>query len=252
MLANCLACRPFSLIIMAISSKTLFHFTPKMEYLENILRDGFWPRYCREYGWGNRYVDFALPMVCFCDIPLSDIKEHASFYGAFGIGVTPAWIRSHPSITPVQYVALGSSEFNTVNALLTRLKRGEATIENIHKLSLVKKVSGQAIDKVEKRKRKKFYDEREWRCVPWGMNPMDIVLPINKKEAFDSETYSANTESYRLKVEPKDIKYILIPSERYRCKIINLLQDIYEDEKRDEIDVILSRIISVEQIYDDF
>lgn len=64
---------------MVLSSSTLFHFTPKMEYLLSILQDGFWPRYCVEKGWGNNYIDFALPMVCFCDIPLAQISEHTDF-----------------------------------------------------------------------------------------------------------------------------------------------------------------------------
>ena len=31
-----------------IKSNSLFHFTPKEEYLLDILENGFWPRYCSE------------------------------------------------------------------------------------------------------------------------------------------------------------------------------------------------------------
>jgi hypothetical protein len=75
---------------MKPKSHTLFHFTKNVEFVKNILLDGFWPRYCLEdlswYVFDVGYVAF--PMVCFCDIPLSRINEHVGFYGEYGIGVT--------------------------------------------------------------------------------------------------------------------------------------------------------------------
>ena len=77
-----------------ISSNCLFHFTNSAENLLNILENEFNPRYCLE---NLKFLDFspkmtdyfeiAIPMVCFCDIPLSKIKTHISIYGNYGIGM---------------------------------------------------------------------------------------------------------------------------------------------------------------------
>ena len=185
---------------MKISSHSLFHFTSQIEFLEDILKNGFWPRYCREYGWGNKYIDFAVPMVCFCDIPLSMIEEHTNFYGNYGIGVSRKWISEHKTITPVQYVAVKSYEFNYINRLLTLLKKGNIDERGIKKLLLAKKVSGEAINKNNDKKPKKFYDEREWRHIPDALAPKDIIIPVDKKEYFDSNKESEKTNGLRLTI----------------------------------------------------
>ncbi|MFU0923178.1 abortive infection system antitoxin AbiGi family protein [Kluyvera sichuanensis] len=81
---------------MKPKSETLFHFTKSSDTLEIILKNGFWPRYCLE---DIRWLEFtdveyvSYPMVCFCDIPLSRISEHVSFYGSFGLGVSKDWAK---------------------------------------------------------------------------------------------------------------------------------------------------------------
>ena len=237
---------------MVLSSRNLFHFTPKIEYLEDILQNGFWPRYCKEYGWGNKFIDFVLPMVCFCDIPLSQISEHASFYRGYGIGVTPAWIRKHKSITPVQYIASGSNEYNYINTLLTKLKNNRITSEECQKISIVKKVSGSAINKVGDVRRKKFYNEREWRYLPTEISLIESIRPIEKNVTFDSSILSETTKSLRLCICSSDVSYIVIPSERLRSKTMDMLRNVYNNENSQLVDTLLSRIISLEQIKDDF
>ena len=60
---------------MVLSSSTLFHFTRRRDTLLSILHGGFWARYCVEKGWANKEIDFALPMVCFCDISCAIRKQ---------------------------------------------------------------------------------------------------------------------------------------------------------------------------------
>ena len=60
-----------------LSSDTLFHFT-NWENLVRILEEGFYSRFSLERVsfLKGKPADFAIPMVSFCDIPLSQIKNH--------------------------------------------------------------------------------------------------------------------------------------------------------------------------------
>lgn len=89
-----------------LSANTLFHFT-KLEYLKNILEFGFWPRYSEEILFdgilGEEGFRMYVPMVCFCDIPLTRIEKHQKVYDSYGIGLTKDWgIKNH--LNPVFYV----------------------------------------------------------------------------------------------------------------------------------------------------
>ena len=89
---------------MALSSNTLFHFTNSLDVLYKILEEGFWPRYCKETGWlGDGDPLFAVAMVSFCDIPLSQIHQHISYYGNYGIGVSKEWAITQ-RVDPVYYI----------------------------------------------------------------------------------------------------------------------------------------------------
>lgn len=237
---------------MKLSSNSLFHFTAKIDFLVNILDKGFWPRYCREYGWGNKYIDFAVPMVCFCDIPLSMIEEHTKFYGGYGIGVKRKWINQQKTITPVQYIAPSSHEFNSINRLLTKLKNHNINEAEARKLILAKKVSGEAINKSESVRPKIFYNEREWRHIPDNLENGDLLIPIDKKEKFDSNQYSQKTEDHKLTFDMESIQYLIIPDESKRTELIRRIEIIYKSKSREQKLILISKILSIKQILNDF
>ena len=76
-----------------ISANTLFHFTKTIDNIRNILTDTFSPRYCLEHlaFMASENIDLAIPMVCFCDIPLSQIIDHVDTYGEYAIGLNKDW-----------------------------------------------------------------------------------------------------------------------------------------------------------------
>jgi hypothetical protein len=83
-----------------VSSNKLFHFTNSMDAVKSILKDGFFPHYCLEYSLDRddkqaaakgRPPMRAIPIVCFCDLPLSLIRTHLKKYGSFGIGLDKNW-----------------------------------------------------------------------------------------------------------------------------------------------------------------
>ncbi len=63
---------------------TLFHFTKSSSILKKILNEGFRITYCKE-----EFEDsfLGIPMISFCDIPLSRTDQHKKAYGRYAIGL---------------------------------------------------------------------------------------------------------------------------------------------------------------------
>lgn len=106
-----------------LSSPHLIHFTPKLELLVSILKNGFEYRNPKERlpltGYSTsplsipgviRY-DFTWPVVCFCDIPEHAIRDHSNQYGRYGICLKKEWgITS--GVTPIRYIHYYTPDFN--------------------------------------------------------------------------------------------------------------------------------------------
>jgi len=196
---------------MAISANTLFHFT-KFNYLRSIIEDGYFlPRYSFEmFNCQEKFI-VAYPMVCFCDISLSQITSHAKDYHKNGIGLTKTWGQTN-KINPVLYIQKESYVHEILINLLNKqnfhsengssyLKVTDSLLrEKIFKLfelsAFFKPSRGKIWEKTERSFKlkslpksnlsraltKNFYNEREWRFVP---NILDKrtdnknLIPIN-------------------------------------------------------------------------
>lgn len=67
-----------------INASSLFHFTD-FEGLKGILNKGFRLSYCLEHY--PKRLKIAIPMICFCDIPLMRVNKHKKYYGNYAIGI---------------------------------------------------------------------------------------------------------------------------------------------------------------------
>ena len=110
---------------MPISSNTLFHFTRSAEALVGILKHEFTPHYCLEDysvlpAAAPESPNIAIPMVSFCDIPLSQASEHLAQYGDFGIGLSKNW-GMKKGVSPVLYAYPGSSTAAAISEAGKRL-----------------------------------------------------------------------------------------------------------------------------------
>lgn len=85
-----------------LSSNSLFHFVNRIDYLKDILINGFQARYVVE-NFPLLEIPFAIPMKCFCDIPLGLIKKHLVKYGRYGVGISKDFAMQE-GITPCFYV----------------------------------------------------------------------------------------------------------------------------------------------------
>ena len=87
---------------------TLFHYTNTWKKILSILENGLYFSYSYD-DIGS--IFFALPMISFCDIPLSRNQEHTGRYGKFAIGISKdALLKKYPSgyWGPVNYIFNGA------------------------------------------------------------------------------------------------------------------------------------------------
>ena len=83
------------------NATSLFHYTNTFENLTGILRKGFLPNYCREVMPNGNIL--GIPMVSFCDIPLTRAGEHRSRYGKFAVGLGEKW-GTMQDLNPILYI----------------------------------------------------------------------------------------------------------------------------------------------------
>ncbi len=251
-----------------ISANTVFHFTSSVENIKNILTNHFRPRVCLERidYIKKEKLDFGLPMVCFCDIPLSEVGNHIKTYGEYAIGLNKSWAIKN-GITPVLYLHEMSKTLDSINHFFevagkydTQLNQKEYNylISSYQLFSYCKAYHG-SMQRNEKLKKKiRFYDEREWRYVP-EYRLIQNEFPkffLDKDEYLNKEIrqkYNNLLSEFKIKFSPKDIQYIIVSKEKERGDMISSINGIKEGYYTpNEIDELKSKIISVEQIKGDF
>lgn len=257
-----------------LSSNCLFHFTNSAERLIGILKKSFKPRFCLEdlsmFGIGEGLEDsseldeLAIPMVCFCDIPLSKVKNHLSFYGNYGIGLTKEWGISN-GVSPILYL---DSTSETTKALRTLNHTIANTSIDAEPFFVVKQAylrfyrfckpyegkfwrNGSYLEGV------RFYDEREWRYVPDIEPGKESITPwLYRNQYFDeiirSEANEVLEEDYSLNFQPDDIKYIIVENEDQILSIIKAVERIKGKFDSDTLKRLTSRILTKQQIIEDF
>jgi len=201
-----------------------------------------------------------VPMVSFCDIPLSQIKDHISKYGNYGIGMTKEWAIKN-GLNPVLYM--------TQNSMLSESYRkawNKTAAENSHSekwtedeynlcdiLRYVKNYEGDLKRKDTVVEDYRFSDEREWRYAPPFSEEYEFLLSqawynegSNKKKTDDK------LEDLRLGFTPSDIKYIIISKDAEIGEFIDHLRRCKgKSFTLHEIERLTTRILTAEQILTD-
>jgi hypothetical protein len=254
-----------------ISSNTLFHFTNSAEIIINILKNGFAPRFCLEELGHDMFFDTknknesAVPMTCFCDLPLSKIDKHLEFYGSYGIGLSKKWGKNH-GLTPLTYIHENSTQINYLKQL-GKLIGDAFKDKNLEELSMeqnpyialfelagfYKPYSGE-MWRINKYVEKRFYDEREWRYVPYLKNNGDYRL-LKDEFLNNIKRASANdiiAKEFSLKFNCEDIKYIIVNKESEMVALFDALELMSENFTENERKILKTKIISTEQILQDF
>lgn len=205
-----------------INASSLLHFTKSMDDLKGILEKGFRFSYCCEkvsatinmnelHPEGANFFrpsphinsHIAIPMICFCDIPLTRAKLHSDTYGKFIVGVDKdmAITVFGDNINPVMY-----RTSQTIGFALHDLSVIKATIDNVDGCYNYKRSLNQLIGNTKpyngtvNGKDYCFYNEREWR----------ILIPFDYSE--DTKWYWDLSEE-KFAVKKDEINKILHSSE---------------------------------------
>lgn len=232
-------------------SDNLFHFTKSIDVLKLILKNGIYPRYCFEdVEWFDfkKHKQIAFPMCCFCDIPLSRIQEHTSFYGKYGLGFTKEWGITN-GLNPVVYSPYMGVAQNLMKHLFY-LKIpdpivGEELLSQSYKLfSLLKPLKGK-MNSSEGEVEKDFHQENEWRYVP----PVDSMI-VNDSISDDNVIPTANAEAEKFKLEfiPSDIRYIFVENDADIPELVDFINSELDHFLAFDLKIMLTRIVSLETL----
>jgi hypothetical protein len=266
---------------ISLSSNTLFHFTNNAQNLMEILSDGFKPRFCLEqFGMIDlllndlekaeipieERIEEALPMTCFCDLPISHIASHLEFYGSYGIGLTKEWAIKN-GLTPLTYVHKNSSQINYLRNLAkliwaltdgpTFTPYNDPRNQLFELAGFFKPYEGE-MWRINKYVTKRFYDEREWRYIPFiipeSSEDFKEDYRLNKEE-FLNEVKRAKANKYVAENHPlkfgfEDIKYIIIKSDLEAQAMTETINSLSFSNK--EKNLLVTKIISTQQIKEDF
>lgn len=296
----------------AISSNTLFHMTRKYANFKRMLCTGLRFSYSFEkttkhtaiiqtHGYlpeltekmisdypDNPMTGVAIPMVCFCDIPLLRIGEHCSKYGKFAIGLDKEIISEYYNnlINPIWYLDSQNAfdfldHYPKANLFIQKqfhldlldLKEINTELIECKKYALMKQGEHMSNTKIMSnyllgftKQRSSFYDEREWRALlpddediaPWFWDVSKEYFDTNRKEWNDS--MDSNEYGY-IKLFPDifndAITHIIVDTNNRIPAIIDFIMKSKQifgvnDIAYEQRLLLISKITSFERINQDF
>lgn len=244
----------------------LFHFT-NIEALFGILHTTFSVSYAREKIQGKKGVrEFGIPMISFCDLRLSELKEHMRKYGKFGIGPNKEWANRN-GLNPVWYVSKScdfsdnfSDALNGIYRLLDTLSEpsqhknlSDSYMKVIDTYRYIKNYEGELEREGSVTENHRFADEREWRFVP-PLTTADVLpfVPISRiRSQKQKADYNRKISNVKLRFRPDDIKYLIVENESDIIDLIRHLRSVKIRFSESDIDRLSSRVLTSEQIYND-
>lgn len=269
-------------------TSSLFHYT-SLNSLKKVLEDGIKPNYCKEdFSTSSQQLIIGIPMISFCDIPLTRTYEFTSRYGNHAIGLSKKWA-IHNGINPILYAntneILSSLNFykdHEKNLNMQRATNLRASINlmikpplafipekeyvkphsaNLNLFGFTKKYMG---ENPKTKKPQCNYEENEWRYIvkeeaeiswKWSLDEYkkwrgDDSLPKPLPDIF--------LEQKKLVFSCADITHIIVQNENQIPNLIKKISalkaiggtsmEISENEKN----ILFSKIISMEKIKTDF
>ncbi len=247
---------------MSISTNSIIHYTKSFEILSSILREGFRIKYCAEVlklgKTGSSQA--AHPMISFCDIPLSNSSQHFDAYGKYGLGLTKEWAVKN-GVNPVLYIDKDSLIAESIYSMIKERRKSDTNLtaqqkrEILQIKSYAKNYKG-TLKRNGKPDKKNyvFYNEREWRLIPPKEKINNKSFSISLKIYHnDKEKYNKEIDDCRYTFDIQDISYIIVEKTNEIPKMVKILRDLhYDNVSGNNLDILLSKICSTEQILSDY
>ena len=201
----------------------------------------------------------AIPMVCFCDIPLSQISEHTLKYGEYAIGIKKDWAISQ-GVSPILYVHDKSLILNTVLSEIKAVSEdvlanpeGESSLRMkkfIDTVCMMKPYEG-FDERIGKSIR--YYDEREWRYVPSREKDNQFIYLTESvfREEGVREKVNSENEKYGVEFNPDVINYLIVANEDDVLRLKREIETIKGAYPYNSVQLLMTRIISMERIRED-
>lgn len=278
--------------MLGYRTSSLFHFTKKIDVLLKILETGLIPNFCKEnLNYYDRERIVGVPMVSFCDIPLTRTSEFKQRYGDYAVGLNKEWaIRN--KINPILYVnnddilvslgffnavykdylnqlkTLGGTENGiTLNGSIAQFTEGIKMLVNMSNAKdavytlygYVKRMDGQGPEGGKQSN----YLENEWRYVVTG-DGIDWKWSEEEYKKWrgwrnrNKPVPSDALVGKKLKFTVEDISHIIVKTEKEVDEIADALLSINHLGGNEDIldlgqrKLMLTKIISQEKIEKDF
>lgn len=274
-------------------TSSLFHYT-KFNYLKKILETGITPNYCKEE-FGSESVSkyvVGIPMVSFCDIPLTRTDTLTKRYGNHAIGFSKEWALKN-GINPIMYVSneniilslrffksyemslksqlirngcngrqltLNLFDQNSVSNIVPFINHNNAKFANLNFWGYTKPYWG-----YHNKKKQCNYEENEWRYVPKEENGIEWKWGEQAYSEWrgdmDSEKPQPNEAliNRKLKFSCKDITNIIVEYDSQILGVVKTIESLTmiggnsnNEITEDEKKILISKIVSFERIKKDF
>ena len=221
------------------SANILCNYMTKIEYMKEVIRNmAFIPRYVEE---NLEYLNvqdlhtIAFPMTCFCDIPLTKVKNHMGVYGEYGVAIKKK-VCIERDVQPILYLNNSSRLKNDLSEALSKLLHEDPispkwrmlpdTILSV--LLYSKPIMGyMSRDEWDKPHRLLFKDECEWRYIPSVSESMSLIIPQDDNTKKGRKYYSKALErdkSTWFPFQVDEIEYIIVPNEVLAIEMISAIK----------------------------
>ena len=244
------------------SANILCNYMKKIEYLKEVIRNmAFIPRYVEE---NLEYLNvqdlhtIAFPMTCFCDIPLTKVKNHMGVYGEYGVAIKKK-VCIERDVQPILYLNNSARLKNDLSEAISKLLHEDPISPEwrmlpdamLSVLLYSKPIVGyMSRDEWDKPQRLLFKDECEWRYIPSISESMPLIIPQDDNTKKGRKYYSKALESERSTWFPfqvDEIEYIIVPNEAAAIEMISAIRSMKGKSQTDK-----HKLISKIEIADKF